>query len=67
MIASDTLFDTRWWVFGVKLSDEAIADFDLLRDVAVANIFWFLYMGCTLAPPGKCDCAAAMQPYVKLL
>jgi len=39
MIASDTLFDTRWWVFGVKLSDENIADFDLLRDVAVANIF----------------------------
>jgi len=53
MIASDTLFDTRWWVFGVKLSDEAIADFDLLRDVAVANIFWFLHMGCTSAPPGN--------------
>jgi len=26
MIASDTLFDS-WWVFGVKLSDEDIADF----------------------------------------
>ena len=27
MIASDTLFDSRGWVFGVKLSDEDIADF----------------------------------------
>ena len=27
MIACDTLFDSREWVFGVKLSDEDIADF----------------------------------------
>jgi len=52
MIASDTLFDSRGWVFGVKLSDEDIADFDVLRVVAMATIFSFLYMGCTLAPPG---------------
>jgi len=26
MIASDTLFDSRGWVFGVNLSDENIAD-----------------------------------------
>jgi len=45
MIASDTLFDSRGWVFGVKLSDEDIADFEVLRDVAMAIIFVFLYMG----------------------
>jgi len=37
----------------VKLFDEDITDFEVLRDVAVANIFWFLYMGWTLAPPGE--------------
>jgi len=35
MIASDTLF----WVFGVKLSDEDIADIECLRVVAVATNF----------------------------
>jgi len=40
-------------VFGVKLSDEDIADFKVLRDVAMATILGFLYMGVTLAPPGK--------------
>jgi len=38
MIASDTLFDSRG-SFGVKLSDEDIADFKVLRDVAMATIF----------------------------
>jgi len=53
MIASDTLFD---WVFGVKLSDEDIADFEVLRDVVMATVFGFLYMGCTsLAPPEEYD------------
>jgi len=42
------------WVFGVKLSDEDIADFEVLRDVAMATIFGFL-MGCTLAPPEEYD------------
>jgi len=55
MIASDTMFDSRGWVFRVKLSDEDIADFEVLRDVAMANIFGFLYMGCTLAPPEEYD------------
>jgi len=32
-------------VFGFKLSDEDIADFEVLRDVAMAIIFGFLYMG----------------------
>ena len=42
-------------VFGVKLSDEDIADFEVLRDIAMATIFGYLYMGCTLAPPGEYD------------
>jgi len=43
-------------VFGAKLSDEDIADFEVLRDVAmVTTIFGFLYMGCTLAPPEEYD------------
>ena len=28
---------------------------EVLRDVAMATIFGFLYMGCTLAPPGEYD------------
>ena len=43
------------WVFGVKLSDEDIADLEVLRDVAMATIFGFLYMGCTLALPEAYD------------
>ena len=50
MIASDTLmcmwFDSRVG-FRVKLSDEDIVDFEVLRDVAMATISGFLYMGCT--------------------
>ena len=30
MTASKTLFDSRGWVFGVKLSDEDIADIECL-------------------------------------
>jgi len=45
MRASDMLFDSRGWVFRVKLSDEDIADFEVLRNVAMATIFGFLYMG----------------------
>jgi len=32
-----------------------IADTLQLRDVAMATIFVFLYMMCTLAPPGEYD------------
>jgi len=39
IIASDTLFDYRGWVFGVKLSDEDIAEIECLRDVAMATNF----------------------------
>ena len=47
MIASDMLFDSRGWVFRVKLSDEDIAEIECLRVFAMAIIFVFLYMGCT--------------------
>jgi len=42
-------------VFGVKLADEDIAGFEVLRDVAMATIFGFLYMESTLAPPDEYD------------
>jgi len=41
--------------FQVKVSDDDIADFEVLSDVAMATIFGFLYMGCTLEPPGEYD------------
>ena len=53
-IASDTLLIVGV-VFVVKLSDEDIADFELIRDDAMATIFGFLYIGCTLAPPEEHD------------
>jgi len=43
MIASNTLFDS-WLVFGVKLSEEDIAEIECLRVVAMATTFW-LSMG----------------------
>jgi len=43
MIASDTFFDSRGGlIFGVKLSDEDVADFEVLRDVAMTTIFGFI-------------------------
>jgi len=39
-IASDTLFDSRGWFFGVKPSGEDIAEIDCLRVVAMATNFW---------------------------
>jgi len=39
MIGSDTLFDSTGWVFGVKLSDEDIAEIKCLRVVAMATNF----------------------------
>jgi len=33
MIASDMLFDSRGWVFGVKLSDEDTAEIECLRSL----------------------------------
>jgi len=65
MIASDTLFDSMGSVFGVKLSDEDIADFEVLRDVAMATVFGFLYWShwCHLAnttEPSMCGGDAAL-------
>jgi len=37
VIASGTIFDSREWVFGIALSDEDIADFEVLRDVTMAT------------------------------
>jgi len=34
---------------------EDTADFEVLRDVAMATIFGFLYIRCTLVPPGEHD------------
>jgi len=39
VVASDTLFDSRGWGFGDKLSDEHRADILALRDVAMATVF----------------------------
>ena len=36
-VASDSVFDFRGKVFGVKLSDEDIAEIMCLRDVAMTN------------------------------
>jgi len=39
MIASDTQFDSRGWVFGVKLSEEDITEIQCQRVVAMATNF----------------------------
>jgi len=69
VIASDMLFDSGG--FGVKLSNEDIADFEVLRDVAMATIFWFsiygVHIGATWRIRLNRPCAATMRPYVKLL
>ena len=64
MIASDTLL-ILGVVFGVKLSDEDIADFEVLRDVAMATILAFYILGAhwrhlknTTEPPTCCGDAA---------
>jgi len=56
-IASDPLrcLIVGGWVFGVKLSDEDIANFQVLRDIAMATIFWLSVYGCTLAVSSKYD------------
>jgi len=71
MIASDTLFDFRGGFSGVKLYDEDIANFQVVRDVAMATIFWLsiygMHIGATWRIRLNRSYAAAMQPYVKLL
>jgi len=41
MTATDSLFDSRGWVFGDKLSNEDTADIERLRDVAMETNFGF--------------------------
>ena len=56
MIASETLSDSRGWIFRVKLSDEDTANFKILREAATKTIFFgFLCKGCILAPPAEYD------------
>ena len=50
MITSNTLFDSKGGFSGSSYPMKT-ADFEVLRDVATATIFGFLYMGSTLAPP----------------
>jgi len=56
---------------GVKLSDEDIADFEVLRDVAMATIFrlstYGVHIGATWRIRLIRPHSAAMRPYVKLL
>ena len=54
MIASDTMFDSRVGFSGSSYPMKT-ADFEFLRDVAIAPFFGFPYMGCTLAPPEEYD------------
>jgi len=44
VIASGTIFDSRGWVFVIKLSDEVIADYEVLRNVAMGNHYVALYV-----------------------
>jgi len=54
MIGSNTLFDSRS-VFSGSSYPMKTADFEVLRDVAMATIFWLSVFGCTLVPPSKYD------------
>jgi len=68
MIANDTLFDSRGWVFGVKLiSDEDIADFEILKGRCHGNHFWLsiygVHIGATWRIGLNRPCAPAMRSY----
>ena len=54
VITSDTLLDSRGGFSGSSYPMKT-ADFEVLRDVAMATMFGCLYMGCTLAPPEEYD------------
>jgi len=54
IIARDMLFNSRGGFLGSSCPMKT-ADFEVLRGVAMATIFGFLYVGCTLAPPGEYD------------
>jgi len=55
---------------GVSVVDSQNADIANARHprvVAIEPFFGFLYMGCTLAPPGECDCTIHVQQRCGLL
>jgi len=66
MIASDMLFDSRGWVFGVKLSDEDIADFEVRRHVVTSTTLAFYIWGAhwrhlaNMTEPSICGGDAAL-------
>jgi len=70
VIASDTVFDSRGG-FLSQATYEDVADFEVLRDTAMATIFWLsiygVHIGATWRKRLNHPCAAAMQPCVKLL
>ena len=51
----------------VGLQNADIADILHLRDIAMATTFVFLYMRCTLAPPGKFDCTVCVRQQCGLM
>jgi len=56
MIATDTRLGSKGRFSGSSYPmNEDIADFDILRDAAIATVFGFLHLGCILTPPGEYD------------
>jgi len=53
-VIASSIFEFRV-VLKVTLYDKDKANLEVLRDIAMATIFCFLYMACTLAPPGEYD------------
>jgi len=71
MIAGNMLFDSRGWFSGsIKLSDEDIANFEVLRDVAMAAIFWpsiyGVHIGATWRMRLNRSCAAVALRQITL-
>ena len=63
------LFDSSSGFLGSSYPMKTV-DFEVLRDVAMANIFWLsmyaVHIGAARRIRLKRPCAAAMQPYVRL-
>ena len=68
VIASDMLFDSRGGLSGSS-SPMKTADFEVLRGVAMATIFWLSIYGAHIGATWRIQlnrpCVAAMQPYVE--
>jgi len=62
MTASDSLFDSRGRFSGVKLSNENIAEIEVLRDVTChGNQFWD-YISCKWTLAGDKDMRISYRP-----